>query len=802
MYVDAIESKGVIKVVERVDSKRVYTEYPVDYHLYISDPRGTHTTIYGTPVKKLVPKTLQEKQQLIRMYPSTSLWESDINPVIRCLESNYSGKPLPKLHVAFYDIEVSFDQVIGYSSPADALTPIISIAVYLQWVDQMVCIAVPPPNMLKEDAIRIANEVGNTIIVDTEKDILDMFLTLIEDADILSGWNCAFYDRPYIIHRIVKVMGAEQAKRLCLWGKSPKKRNIDRGGKREISYDTIGRVSLDYMDLYKKYSYEERQSYSLDNISKEELNSQKVPYNGTLDQLYKQDFKLFLEYNIQDTKLLDDLDKKLQYIDLSNVIAHSNVVLLPATMGAVATTEQAIICSAHAKGLVVHDKKNTFQPSDSEEDDIDRAAGGWVSSPKTGLHKWVASSDLNSLYPSTIRALNMSSETIVGQIRSDQTDAKLYNWCAEKSNQTFARWWNDRFTTLEMENYFNTEDRPCQSDKLILDMESGESYELTTAELKALICDSGKPWCISANGTIFRTDKQGVIPGLLEQWYSERKVMQKAMRSYKSLVTNDKGAGVACDPLLYTPTSGVTPVNPYILSQVYSVDIMTDLVESGDIDEISKYIDQHGLKVEDGYIRAIDQKLLKEHIGYWDKKQHVTKILLNSLYGGLLNKSHRFFDKRIGQSTTLTGRCITRHMTAKTNELLSNEYDYKGRNIIYNDTDSCIGSTMIETLEGSVSIEELFNQRHNGVDSDDKEYVYDDDLLVMSYNKNNGLPYYGHINYIYRHKVSKQLYEVEDEHGNKVTITEDHSIMVLRDNELIEIKPNELSLDDNILSIK
>ena len=121
----------------------------------------------------------------------------------------------------------------------------------------------------------------------------------------------------------------------------PKERRYDNFGEERQSYDLLGRVHLDYMQLYRKFNYEERHSYRLDYIGEMELGEKKVVHEGSLDRLYNHDFAKFLEYNIQDVMLIANMDKKLQFIDLANTIAHDNTVLLFTTMGAVATTEQA-----------------------------------------------------------------------------------------------------------------------------------------------------------------------------------------------------------------------------------------------------------------------------------------------------------------------------------------------------------------------------------------------------------------------------------------------------------------------------
>ena len=219
--------------------------------------------------------------------------------------------------------------------------------------------------------------------------------------------------------------------------------NFEKYGKTAETYDLVGRVHLDSLNLYRKYTYEERHSYRLDAIGEVEIGETKVPYEGTLDQLYNNDFRKFIEYNIQDTALLDKLDKKLRFIDLSNELEHANTVLLQTTMGAVAVTEQAIVNEAHRRGMRVPNR-----PKRDEENTA--AAGAYVAFPKKGLHKWIGSMDLNSLYPSVIRALNMDPATIVGQLRPELTQAFIDDQMTLQK-KSFAGAWEGKFGTLEYE---------------------------------------------------------------------------------------------------------------------------------------------------------------------------------------------------------------------------------------------------------------------------------------------------------------------------------------------------------------
>lgn len=416
----------------------------------------------------------------------------------------------------------------GYASPEDAFMPITAISVHLQWLDTLVCLAIPPKTMTMEQAEEAVKDFPNTYLFDSEAEMLDTFLNLIEDADVVSGWNSEGFDMPYTVNRIIKTLGKDDARRMCLWNQFPKKREYEKYGKTATTYDLVGRVHLDSLELYRKYTYEERHTYRLDAIGEMEVGETKTVYEGTLDQLYNNDFKKFIEYNRQDTALLNKLDKKLKFIDLANTIAHENTVLLQTTMGAVAVTEQAIVNEAHHRGMIVPSRPKR------SDDENNQAAGAYVAYPKKGLHDWIGSMDINSLYPSVIRALNMGPETIVGQLRQDYTKADI-EACMAKGD-SFAAAWEGKFGSKEYEFVMNKD----RSHDIIIDWENGETDVMSGAQIYDLIFDSGKPWMLSANGTIFTHEHEGIIPGLLKRWYAERKSLQKELKDVLDLQSGIK----------------------------------------------------------------------------------------------------------------------------------------------------------------------------------------------------------------------------------------------------------------------
>ena len=198
-YVDALfeRDKDRIHVVERVNGNRVYRDYPADYIFYYDDPRGKFRTIYGSPVSRFSTRNSKEYHKELKLNNNKRIWESDINPIFRCLETNYMGANSPKLQTAFFDIEVDFDPERGYSKPEDPFNAITAISVYLDWLDKLVTLVVPPKTYSWETAEEICSRYENCFLFEREVDMLNTFLDLVDDADILSGWNSEGFDIPY-----------------------------------------------------------------------------------------------------------------------------------------------------------------------------------------------------------------------------------------------------------------------------------------------------------------------------------------------------------------------------------------------------------------------------------------------------------------------------------------------------------------------------------------------------------------------------------------------------------------------------
>ena len=267
----------------------------------------------------------------------------------------------------------------------------------------------------------------------TETDLLIKFIDLWRDLnpDIITGWNIEMFDIPYTLNRIRKRISQEAVDRLSPWGivkdrLIPTAQTQAQGENAEPNAkDIVGITIFDYMNLYKKFTYSQKESYALDFIGQEELGEKKLDYSeyGSLNELYKQDYQKFLDYNIKDVVLVERLDDKMKLIEQACTIAYDAGVNLIDSLTSVRMWDVIIHNYLMTKNLVV--------PPKVVEDKAFQVEGAYVKDPQVGMHKWVVSFDLNSLYPHLIMQYNISPETYVRDIgqrpTADEIIAGLYN---------------------------------------------------------------------------------------------------------------------------------------------------------------------------------------------------------------------------------------------------------------------------------------------------------------------------------------------------------------------------------------
>jgi DNA polymerase elongation subunit (family B) len=483
--------------------------YDPPRYFYIPNDNGPHVSIFGNNLEKIVCSSKDEFTSELKRH--RVLFESDIQPEARILSDKYYDRPTPIVHYAFIDIETDYSSKIGFSSPEDPYAPINAITIFQSWTNKYLTYAVPPKNWTKDiksfdtevQRIAVEHNIPFNVKVNlctNETELLLHFLTDIEDADIISGWNSEFFDNPYLIGRIERVLGKKALARMCFPGAPlPEKRIVQHFGSPESTYTLYGRTHLDYKDLFKKFTFEGRTSYSLANISAEELDVPKLDYPGTLEELYNNSFEMFCVYNAHDVGTLVQLDKKFKFIDLVNQMAHENTVPFAAILGTVRYVETGIINRAHYVHKKIVPNKNKSKVKNK------KVEGAVVLTPYAKLHDWLGSIDIRSLYPSIIRALNLSLETFVGQfLKEEDAWAGILN----KDNNNWT---------------------------LVLDDNSELTY--TGNEWHGILREMN--WTISAFGTVFNQDQIGIVAETLTFWFEERIRLNNEKKKYSKLAENE-----------------------------------------------------------------------------------------------------------------------------------------------------------------------------------------------------------------------------------------------------------------------
>lgn len=303
---------GLIEVVERdIDSgERFVTRHVPLYYFYVPDENGEHLSIFGDRVTKLEFGTRDEFEAAKQKYPVK--FESDIAPLARVLMDKYYGRDTPPTTFALFDIEVDYAKALGFSSPMNPYAPINAVTVFQSWTKQYFSIVVPPlvphpsgvgtikltemPGWSNEKFMTLIHQVWkehnlgftpNISIVDNESALLSELCRYIEEADIISGWNSEFFDLPYVCERMNLVFGPNGAQGIDYAScRKPEKKMVTRFGSEAMIYKLFGRSHLDYLELFKKFTFEGRESYSLANIADAELDIPKLEHEGTLEELY------------------------------------------------------------------------------------------------------------------------------------------------------------------------------------------------------------------------------------------------------------------------------------------------------------------------------------------------------------------------------------------------------------------------------------------------------------------------------------------------------------------------------------
>lgn len=296
--------------------------------------------------------------------------------------------------------------------------------------------------------------------------------------DVVTGWNTTFFDIPYLTKRIIRELGESLASKLSPWALI-NERKIFVKGNEEITYEWNGVSQLDYLDLYKKFTYTKQESYRLDYIAEQELGDKKKENPGTdFKDFYTNYWQEFVVYNIHDVELVDQLEDKMKLIELCLTMAYNAKINYEDVYSQVRMWDAIIYNHLRKRGIVIP-QKNSSHKSESFE-------GAYVKDPLVGQHKWVASFDLNSLYPHLIMQYNISPETLLPE----------------------------KFPSVSVDKLLNQE----------IDTTYTKRRDMT----------------LTANGWCYRRDVRGFMPELMEKMYADRSKFKKQMLKVEQEYQNDK----------------------------------------------------------------------------------------------------------------------------------------------------------------------------------------------------------------------------------------------------------------------
>ena len=468
--------------------------YPTYYKL---DPDGKYETLDG---KRVSPTQKCDKNDPLTYY------EIDIPMETRVLVDAYKDlDEAPQYHnTVFIDIECEIGGALTTDYIKSAPMKITSIALYDVTLKKYYCLVLDEKKQLND----IKEDNKEIISCAKEFDLLSKFISIWLDSDptIISGWNSEFFDIPYLYHRICRVLGEEKAKELSPLGIVSTQDFFNKKAQTNESVVNIAGVNhLDYMLLHKKYIMKQESSYKLGDIGEKYVKLGKIEYEGSLDKLFKDDVLKFIEYNLRDVEILIELDKKLQFIDLTVNICHLCHVPYENIYYSTALNEGAILTYLKRKDIVSPNKPTTYNPALKEANE--EYAGGYLKDPEPGLYEWVSDLDFTSLYPSIIRNLNMGIETLVGRIQN--------------RNKYDNQWGLGDLKAMDGE-----EEIPIEK------VTPDRRVKLTYIKVKNLIdLIENNKLIISANGTLFRKDKSSIIVEILNDWFDKRKQYKDLMKT-------------------------------------------------------------------------------------------------------------------------------------------------------------------------------------------------------------------------------------------------------------------------------
>tara|TARA_B100001250_G_scaffold388199_1_gene386257 strand:+ start:896 stop:3385 length:2490 start_codon:yes stop_codon:yes gene_type:complete len=473
-YTNVLQWGNQLFVREVKNGQRMNSKVKYSPTLFSPVPQETgYKTLDGSHVRPTQFHNIKDAKEWIESHKSQPHLVYGNTQYPYCyISDKYEGTvnwDMDQILIVTLDIEVQCEN--GFPNVKDAEEEMLSITLKNHQNKKIVVWGIGEFTTNRDDVTYIQCE--------SETHLFKEFLVFWEkhQPDVITGWNTEFFDIPYLCNRITHLFGEDELKRLSPWG-SVQSRDIYKMGRNHQTYNIQGVAALDYFDLYRKFTYTAQESYRLDHIAKVELGESKSgnPYE-TFREWYTNDFQSFIEYNIQDVEIVDKLEDKMKLIELCLTMAYDAKVNYTDVLGSVRYWDVLIYNHLREKNIVIPQKK--------EQKKVEQFEGAYVKDPQVGMHKWVMSFDLNSLYPHLIMQYNISPETLIP----------------------------------------NCEKMDGLVDKIL----EGKARN-TTAH------------CMTPNGAFFRKDKRGFLPELMENMYNDRvkykRLMLQAQQEYEN--TKDK----------------------------------------------------------------------------------------------------------------------------------------------------------------------------------------------------------------------------------------------------------------------
>jgi DNA polymerase elongation subunit (family B) len=435
-----------------------------------SNKKTEYKTLDGEYVKDIQPGTVRECRDFIQKYDGVENFKIYGNErfIYQYISDMYPEDEIKfdigKIKLTTIDIEVASEN--GFPDVESAAEEILLITLQDYNNKKILTWGLGEYNNTQENVIYKSF----TSEYDLLNNFINWWMTEENIPEVITGWNSAMYDIPYLVRRLDRVLGEKLMKRISPWGLITERKTVIKG-REQIHYDIGGISQLDYLDLYKKFTYKAQESYRLDYIAEVELGQKKLDHSefDTFKEFYTKGWDKFVKYNIIDVELVDRMEDKMKLIELALTMAYDAKVNYNDVFSQVAMWDSIIYNYLKKQNIVI--------PPKTKSEKSEKYAGAYVKEPVPGVYDWVVSFDLTSLYPSLIMEFNISPETLLNEKCPNVSVDKILN------------------QSLNFEMY--------------------------------------KDYAVCANGAMFRKDVRGFLPELMEKIFNERSIYKKKMLTAK-----------------------------------------------------------------------------------------------------------------------------------------------------------------------------------------------------------------------------------------------------------------------------